>query len=62
MDNYTLSRDGMTVASTTDTTYTLTELEFNRTYSVSVEAVNVCNQPTVTPLSGTVIVRAAGKC
>ena len=39
--SYTVSLDGVVVASTTDTTATLTGLDFNRTYSVSVEAVNV---------------------
>ena len=58
--SYTVSLDRVVVASTTDTTATLTGLDFNQTYSVSVEAVNVCNQPTGFPLSGTVLVQATG--
>ena len=57
--SYTVSLDGVAVASTTDTTATLTGLDFNRTYSVSVEAQNVCNGPQ---LQGNVLVAASGDC
>ena len=59
--SYTVSLDGVAVASTTDTTATLTGLDFNQTYSVSVEAQNDCGQPSGSPLQGaTVEVPVAG--
>ena len=55
--SYTVSLDGVAVASTTDTTATLTGLDFNQKYNVSVEAQNVCNGPQ---LQGNVLVVASG--
>ena len=58
--SYTVSLDGVVVASTTNTTATLTRLDFNQLYSVSVEAMNDCGQSSGSPLQGTVDVTATG--
>ena len=57
--SYTVSLDGVAVTSTTDTTATLTGLDFNQQYNVSVEAQNDCGQ-SLALLQGTLEVPAAG--
>lgn len=58
---YTVRIDGTVADSTGVTSTTLTGLEFNRQYSVSVEPVNTCGQLTGSPLQGTVEVPATGE-
>lgn len=58
---YTVRLDSEVVATTTLMRATLTGLKYNQPYNVSVEASNVCNQVSESPLQGTVVVPAEGK-
>lgn len=58
---YTVRLDSEVVDITTMTRVTLTNLTYNQQHNVSVEASNVCNKVSGSPLQGTVEVPAPGE-